>query len=203
MTSEVAERAFEPFFTTRAFIKAAGLGLTIVHSVTQFHAGQVELTTAPDEGTTVTLWLPKPGARSPERLASVGGSLFSSSKPRKKVLLIEDDPLVKEVLRAWVMGCELELHSTENAASALRLVHRDPEQWVLAICETQLKGGTGADIRSELQATLPHVDWIFLANKNESSARSADGTGSKEALVLRKPFSHKAFVEIVRKYVPA
>ena len=58
MSGGVAARAFEPFFTTRKQLKAQGLGLTMVHSVAQFHGGQVELKSTPQEGTVVTVWIP-------------------------------------------------------------------------------------------------------------------------------------------------
>jgi nitrogen-specific signal transduction histidine kinase/CheY-like chemotaxis protein len=198
MTPEIAGRAFEPFFTTRGFIKASGLGLTIVHSITQFYGGQVELETAPDAGAAVTLWLPRAEEVFQE---GTGFSSSPSQRARKKVLLVEDDPLMKEVLRSWVAGCHLELHSVEDAASALKMVQRTPSEWVLAICETNLKAGTGESVRAMAGVPIPHVPWVFLSNKEERPAGSAQQGNSQPALVLRKPFSHKAFVEIVQQHV--
>ena len=52
MDDEVALRAFDPFFTTRRSGGGSGLGLHIVHSlVTQLLAGDIELHTAPGQGT--------------------------------------------------------------------------------------------------------------------------------------------------------
>lgn len=59
MGDEVREQAFNPFFTTRRNIGAAGLGLHIVHNlVTGTLGGTVDLRTAPGQGTVVTLRLP-------------------------------------------------------------------------------------------------------------------------------------------------
>ena len=57
MTSEVAARAFEPFFTTRGG-GGIGLGLPIVRGIIERHGGTVSLETAPGAGTKVTVRLP-------------------------------------------------------------------------------------------------------------------------------------------------
>ena len=61
MPADVAKRAFEPFFTTRAGV-GIGLGLPIVLGIVERHGGTVSLETEPERGTTVTVRLPvKPG----------------------------------------------------------------------------------------------------------------------------------------------
>lgn len=53
------ERVFEPFYTTRA--SGSGLGLAIVKSIIDAHGGTIEIQSAVDEGTTVTVKLPRQG----------------------------------------------------------------------------------------------------------------------------------------------
>jgi PAS domain S-box-containing protein len=62
MSAELAARAFEPFFTTRAG-EGVGLGLPIVQGIVERHGGAVGLDTAPGRGTRVTVTLPVRGAR--------------------------------------------------------------------------------------------------------------------------------------------
>ncbi|MCP4657211.1 MAG: PAS domain S-box protein [bacterium] len=49
-------RVFEPLYSTKSF--GVGLGLPIVRQIMERHHGGVEIASRPDEGTTVTLWLP-------------------------------------------------------------------------------------------------------------------------------------------------
>ncbi|GAO05287.1 signal transduction histidine-protein kinase AtoS [Anaeromyxobacter sp. PSR-1] len=70
MPPEVAARAFEPFFTTRAGV-GIGLGLPIVQGIVERHGGSVSLTTAAGRGTTVTVRLPARAA-TPTELRPVG-----------------------------------------------------------------------------------------------------------------------------------
>ena len=56
MSEEVRHRAFEPFVTS--YTAGTGLGLAVVYSAVQEHGGSVDIVSAPDRGTTVTVELP-------------------------------------------------------------------------------------------------------------------------------------------------
>ncbi|MCK5091964.1 MAG: hypothetical protein KAR30_05495, partial [Gammaproteobacteria bacterium] len=58
MTSEILERVFEPFFTTRDVGKGAGLGLTVSRDIVQSHGGEISIESEVGNGTTVKVWLP-------------------------------------------------------------------------------------------------------------------------------------------------
>jgi len=57
MGSEVLDRAFEPFFTTRP-AERLGLGLCTARAIVERHGGRVTLASAPGNGTTATVVLP-------------------------------------------------------------------------------------------------------------------------------------------------
>jgi signal transduction histidine kinase len=56
MAADVAERVFNPFFTTKA--QGSGLGLAIVRKIVDAHDGRIDLETAPGAGTAVRVTLP-------------------------------------------------------------------------------------------------------------------------------------------------
>ena len=58
MSQEQLGRAFEPFYTTRPVGTGAGLGLSSARSIILAHSGQIELTSTPKAGTTVSIFLP-------------------------------------------------------------------------------------------------------------------------------------------------
>jgi two-component system, sensor histidine kinase RegB len=63
MTREVAERAVEPFFTTKSPGRGLGLGLFLARSFADSIGGSLEIRSKPKEGTTVTLVVPSSGMR--------------------------------------------------------------------------------------------------------------------------------------------
>ncbi len=61
---DVRDRIFEPFFTTWAANGGTGLGLAVVKSIVDEHAGLIEVSTTAGQGTSVTVHFPSAGARS-------------------------------------------------------------------------------------------------------------------------------------------
>jgi signal transduction histidine kinase len=66
MAAEIAERAFDPFFSTKFL--GRGLGLAEVLGIMRAHNGAVSLETVPNGGTSVTLFFPA-GEKSASRAA--------------------------------------------------------------------------------------------------------------------------------------
>jgi len=58
MIDKVREKMFEPFFTTREIGEGVGLGLAIVYGIIEQHKGKIEVETAIEKGTTMTISLP-------------------------------------------------------------------------------------------------------------------------------------------------
>lgn len=73
MTAEVAERIWEPFFTTKGD-EGSGLGLDIVKEIVEAHGGQIACQTAPGRGATFVV-------RLPVAPALVAGSLSAAVNP--------------------------------------------------------------------------------------------------------------------------
>ena len=203
MPGAAAERAFEPFFTTRTQIKAAGLGLTIVHSVAQFHGGQVELRSTEEQGTTVTVWIPAGGIPS---MGYVPGRSTRLGVPEKRQLLIEDDPLVKEVLRDWLGRMGLEVHLATNGQEAENFFRRSAASASLVITETDLKDGKGEEIYErclQIEGKSEATPWIFLAGKRKPELpelREGEQDGSPAPMVMQKPVTLRALKEVVRRH---
>jgi two-component system, cell cycle sensor histidine kinase and response regulator CckA len=199
MSSSVAQRAFEPFFTTRTQIKAPGLGLTIVHSVAQVHGGQVELRSAEEQGTTVTVWIPANGFDA-RQVTGSGRAARPGPGVKKKVLLIEDDPLVKEVLRDWLGRMGLEVHIAGAPEEADRMMKTWGAELSLVITETDLRGGKGEELYARLAEVNEGLPWIFLAGKRKPEIPEGVAEGTLAPLIMQKPVTLRTLAEVVRRH---
>lgn len=194
MPKAISDRALEPFFTTRAHVRASGLGLTIAHSITQLHGGQIDLESCEDAGTTITIWLPseQPAFRTP----GISGRHSSPEKIAGRILFVEPDPLIREVLRSSLQWTAMEIHIANTGEEGLKLFKQWPANWSLIVSELQLPGMSGPEFLREAEAHQPGVKCILL------SAASAMPEQSREKLspiVLKKPFTLRAFHQVVRQ----
>jgi len=79
MSKEVQDRILDPFFTTKEFSKGSGLGLSMVERFASESGGAILVDSEPDQGTTITLLLPK----NPQIIGTVSpNSQFRGSKNR-------------------------------------------------------------------------------------------------------------------------
>lgn len=199
MPTAVAERAFEPFFTTRTQIKAAGLGLTIVHSVAQIHGGQVELNSAEEQGTLVRVWIPAEGFAAD--YGSLNRTSGATAVKKQQVLLIEDDPLVKEVLRDWLGRMGLEVQIASSAEEAGKILAREGGRLALVISETDLKEGKGEEIYERCaREGKESAPWIFLAGRRRPEIPELTHDGNPVPMIMQKPVTLRALKEVVRRH---
>jgi len=95
MTSDVAARAFEPFFNTKGVGEGTGLGLSTCYGILKQNHGHITLESRSGEGSTFVLYVPK-SADQPDAPAEVEpfNDLVGGSE---NVLLVEDEGAVREI----------------------------------------------------------------------------------------------------------
>ena len=62
MSSEISERIFEPFMTTKQPGEGTGLGMALTYGIVRDHNGTIEVDSAPGAGTEVRISLPYSGS---------------------------------------------------------------------------------------------------------------------------------------------
>jgi PAS domain S-box-containing protein len=96
MEEETRRHCLEPFFTTKGE-RGTGLGLAMVYGMVQRHNAELEIDSAPGQGTTVRI-------RFPLALTAVDGTIRLPALPQAlgslDILIVDDDPLIIESLRA-------------------------------------------------------------------------------------------------------
>jgi nitrogen-specific signal transduction histidine kinase len=203
MNDATLKRAFEPFFTTRASAHATGLGLTVAHSVTQLHGGQIFLESAEDQGTTVTIWLPimkAPEATAPTTKATTPQKA-PVREPRGKILLIEDDPLVREVVKACLQKFKKDVYVAQDGEEGLCIFKRYAADWALIVSDITMPKMTGIELYRAIHAIDPEMRVILVSGDADGKYQDAFATETTRPLLLKKPFTLKSFADIVREHV--
>ena len=121
MDAETRQRAIEPFFSTKGLGAGTGLGLSMVHGLAGQLGGALRIDSAPGCGTTIELLLPASDAEAP---AGGGEAAAIAAAAPLRVLLVDDEPLVRASTAAMLQAMRHEVTECGSGAEALRLIER-------------------------------------------------------------------------------
>jgi len=191
MSSEVKARAFDPFFTTKPTGKGTGLGLSQVYGIVQQTGGAVTLDSELGKGTTVTLLLPR--AADDAVAARQSESEVPRSQSSEKILIIDDDPDVREFASIFLSEIGYAVQEVEHGAAALAILDEfDPD---LLVLDFAMPGINGADTAAAARQRNAALRILFVTGFADSAALAAAVGG---APLLRKPFRPSELATAVR-----
>ncbi|MDQ6612631.1 MAG: ATP-binding protein [Gemmatimonadota bacterium] len=178
MTDDVRERAFEPFFSTKG-AGGSGLGLAEVYGIVRRHRGRADIVSAPQKGTTVTLFFPL------ESVASVAPAADRGIISAQRILVVEDHVDGREFL------CQLlraDGHLVQHVATYddARLLLNAPHQppYDVVVTDIGLPDGSGWELVSLVRARWPAIRVGVVTGWEPTSGETAD----RAHFLLRKPF---------------
>lgn len=186
MTDEVLARATEPFYSTKPLGKGTGLGLAQVYGIARQSGGSLRIESELDKGTTVHLLLPLVEAPDMPSAAPrpAQGPSFEPQASGATVLVIDDDPDVRDFLVDSLQGLGHHVVSAESGAEGLaQLGDVEPD---LVLLDYAMPAMHGAEVAREIRKTDPGLPIVFVTGYAESDQIEAS---DPQAAVLRKPFS--------------
>ncbi|QNT69921.1 PAS-domain containing protein [Defluviicoccus vanus] len=195
MSADVIERAIEPFFTTKAPGKGSGLGLSMVYGFVRQSGGVFRLESVPGAGTSIIFTLPvtdqarAAAARSGE--AAVVAVAADHDRPLgdvagTTVLVVEDDPGLREIVSAQVRGLGYRVVEAADANAALECLRADA---AIRLLYTDIVLGDGANgfvLASTARAMRPSIGIIFTSAERPAALEAlTDDPGLRD--LLQKP----------------
>ncbi len=184
MTEDTRRRCLEPFFTTKGE-RGTGLGLAMVYGTVQRHNAEIEIDSAPGQGTTLRLIFPVPSATptSPEIIAS------PPTLARLRLLIIDDDPLIIKSLRD---ALESDGHEVVAAAGgqagidAFLQGQNTSNPFTLVITDLGMPYVDGRRVAKAIKLASPSTPVIMLTGWGERMAAEGDIPHNVD-IVLSKP----------------
>jgi signal transduction histidine kinase/AmiR/NasT family two-component response regulator len=199
MTPEVRSRIFDPFFTTKGK-SGNGLGLAVSYGIILRHDGEVEVESAPGQGSTFKIKLPiakgalKAAASQSEPVHAPPSITLVAESARARILVVDDEPHVRELLCEMVQSEGCEAVAASNGTEALKLF--DNEKFDAVFTDVGMPGMSGWELSRLLRGRSAHLPLAVITGWGD-----VVGTGEQEAAqidwVVTKPFSMNRVTEII------
>lgn len=167
MPPEVLQRVFEPFFTTKESGKGTGLGLSMVYGFVQQSHGHVEIDSAPNEGTTIRIFLPRAHgvAENPSDRQVGDAKPFGSGQT---VLVVEDNPAVRQVAISTLNSLGFDVIEAETGDEAAKVLKTN-DQVRLVLSDVRMPGGlSGIDLARIIRSEKPEVQVLLTTGYVDS-----------------------------------
>ena len=198
MDAAFAERAFEPFVTTKPKGRGAGLGLATVYGLVKQSNGFVWVESSPNAGTRVVVLLPIDSSHATDSAAPVSVPAISIPAPDlPRVLLVEDEGAVRELLSSALERNGFDVVTAGSAEEALTLA--SPAFQIL-LSDISLPGMSGVQLARQLRHTLPSLRVLLMSGY--AREEFASGPNAVDDLpFIPKPFATRTVVERLRSLI--
>ncbi|MGI9240016.1 MAG: hybrid sensor histidine kinase/response regulator [Verrucomicrobiales bacterium] len=190
-------KVFEPYFTTRGRDNATGIGLTVCESIARSHDGGIAIESGADQGAVVSVTLPVVQ----EQVEAVEQPTTEDAEAQSvRILLLEDEPLVRQIMVRSLEGMGHEVIQTADGADTVARyleAFETDRGFDLVITDLSIPNGMGG-VRAieEIQLTDPDVLAIVSSGYSDDPAM-AEPEKFGFAAVLPKPYQPNDLANLV------
>jgi CheY-like chemotaxis protein len=194
MSTEVRERAFEPFFSTKGVGKGTGLGLSMAYGFVKQSGGHIEIDSEPGRGASVTILLPRTTDAAVEKPATPAATVAGGAE----TILVVDDEIaiqdnVAEILST--LGYRVLTASSADEAAVLLRQHRRVD---LLFTDVIMPGTMNSPQLAEVARQLhPEIQVLFTSGYSENAVIQ-DGRLKQGVTLLNKPYSGDELARAIR-----
>jgi two-component system, cell cycle sensor histidine kinase and response regulator CckA len=189
-------RLFEPFFTTKEIGKGTGLGLATVYGIVTQHQGWIEVSSAPGQGTTFSVFLPAVPRQEPE--PSPPAKPLEVRGGTETILVVEDEPALRLLVRNVLKRYGYRVLDAAHGKEALTVWKEHSSEINLLLTDMMMPEGiSGIELAEMLREENPGLKVIYSSGYSiellEPNREMTEGVN-----FVAKPFHPTALAQTVR-----
>ncbi len=193
--SEVLDRIFDPYFTTKTVGKGSGLGLAIVHGIIKNYGGHIAVESFQGKGSVFDVYLPA-SEKEPEEF--IEDKNLVPVEGNERILFVDDEEIVADMGKSILehLGYRVTVYTSSDMG--LAAFKDDPSLYDLVITDQTMPEITGAELAEkvlEIRADIPIILCTgYSSTMSEEKARELGISG-----FAMKPLSLNDLSAIVRQ----
>jgi len=195
MDAATRQRIFDPFFTTKEPGMGTGLGLSVVHGIIAAHQGGIQVSSAPGEGATFTLFLP--AAETPVVVAPAHEPRVEAPRDVKgHIAYIDDEDMLVRVATLSLQRLGHRVTGFVQAKDAVSALLNNPHEFDVVVTDMNMPEVTGLWVAAEVRKVRGDLPIVLVSGHiNEELRRAADESGI--TTVVGKPFKARELSDII------
>jgi CheY-like chemotaxis protein len=195
MAPDLLDKVFEPFFTTKEVGKGSGLGLSMVYGFVKQSNGHIKIYSEVGHGTTVKLYLPQAaGLVGPDKVTERSGD---AERGGETILVVEDDPLVRQYVLTQIQSLGYTTFSASNGAEALAVIDSGKEIDLLFTDVIMPGNMNGRELAEAAIRRRPDMRVLYTSGYTEN-AIIHHGRLDAGVLLLAKPYRRSDLATLIR-----
>jgi CheY-like chemotaxis protein len=196
MDERTQERIFEPFFTTKEPGHGTGLGLATVYGIVAQSGGSICVRSASGEGATFTVFLPRIEEGASQQPTPAAPP--APAKGRETVLLVEDEPAVRTLVRDVLADSGYTVLEARDADEALALCATHEGHLAAVVTDVIMPVMSGPALIARLAESRPSLKVIYMSGYTDEAV-ARNGVLEPGAAFLQKPFAMDVLLRTLRE----
>lgn len=156
---DAVSRIFDPFFTTKRVGVGTGLGLSLVHGIVTDLGGGIEVVSAPDAGSTFTVWTPWSG-----RAAAVAHT--DAKLPQgdgQHILLVDDEVSLVHLGEEMLAALGYEAAGYTSSVEALAAFAAEPQRFDAVLSDETMPQLSGSQMALQIRKIRPEIPIVLTS----------------------------------------
>jgi len=188
------DRIFDPYFTTKEKDTGTGLGLAVVHGIIKNHGGAVQVKSTLNQGTSMTVMLPRLEAKKVET-KQAGASPLPTGK--ESILFVDDETSLVEIEKMMLQRLGYRVVTESSSLKAFNIFINRSDDFDMVITDMTMPEMTGLELARGISAIRKDIPIILCTGYNnkitEDIARDAG-----ISRILMKPLEIREFSQAIR-----
>jgi PAS domain S-box-containing protein len=194
---EIRSHLFEPFFTTKPEGVGTGLGLATAYGIVRQCGGFIDVTSAPGTGSCFSIHLPLHASAADAH--SAGSRDSRASGGSETILLVEDDALVRDLVRRILMRGGFTVIEACDGAEGVKMEESTERSIDLLLTDVVMPGPlSSVEMVERIVSRRPGIRVLFTSGYPDQ-ARARHGMRDPAHGLLVKPFTSGQLLRAVRE----
>jgi two-component system cell cycle sensor histidine kinase/response regulator CckA len=200
MEAETKAHLFEPFFTTKPLGKGTGLGLSTAYGIVKQSGGSIEVESSPGRGSTFRVYLPMVEKTVGPR--TIREWPASSLRGSETILLAEDQPAIRSVLREFLEAHGYKVLEAQNGNEAREIAKTYAGAIDVLVADVIMPHIRGTQLAKLLTELRPEICVVLISGYSEDALLDSHLLAEGNMTVMQKPFEPEELVQKIREVLP-